>query len=71
MWHPDVRLFRVYDAQGADIAAFTSTPTAGPAEKRGGAWMDECVGRSSLLAVEHQAVRLPVAYLVLQPDATG
>jgi oligopeptidase A len=64
VWHPDVRFFRVYDAQGADIAAFYLDPYSRPAEKRGGAWMDECVGRSSLLAVEHQAVRLPVAYLI-------
>jgi oligopeptidase A len=64
VWHPDVRFFRVHDTQGADIAAFYLDPYSRPAEKRGGAWMDECVGRSSLLAVEHQAVRLPVAYLV-------
>ena len=64
VWHPDVRFFRVHDAQGTDIAAFYLDPYSRPAEKRGGAWMDECVGRSSLLAVAHQAVRLPVAYLV-------
>ena len=64
VWHPDVRFFRVHDAQGTDIAAFYLDPYSRPAEKRGGAWMDECVGRSRLLAVAHQAVRLPVAYLV-------
>jgi oligopeptidase A len=64
VWHPDVRFFRVYDAQGADVAAFYLDPYSRPAEKRGGAWMDECVGRSSLLAVDNQAIRLPVAYLI-------
>jgi oligopeptidase A len=64
VWHPDVRFFRVRDTQGADIAAFYLDPYSRPAEKRGGAWMDECIGRSSLLAVENQAVRLPVAYLI-------
>jgi oligopeptidase A len=64
VWHPDVRFFRVYDAQGADVAAFYLDPYSRPAEKRGGAWMDECVGRSSLLAADNQAIRLPVAYLI-------
>jgi oligopeptidase A len=63
-WHPDVRFFRVYDTQGEAIAAFYLDPYSRPAEKRGGAWMDECVGRSSLLAGPGRSVRLPVAYLI-------
>ena len=39
-------------------------PYSRPAEKRGGAWMDEVVGRSSLLAAQGQKVRLPVAHMV-------
>jgi oligopeptidase A len=56
LWHPDVRYFRVFDATGAPVAAFYLDPYSRPAEKRGGAWMDECVGR--------RVGRLPVAYLV-------
>jgi oligopeptidase A len=64
VWHADVRFFRLYDEQGAEIAAFYLDPYSRPAEKRGGAWMDECVGRSRLCAEAGRSVRLPVAYLV-------
>ena len=64
VWHEDVRFFRVSDASGAPLAAFYLDAYSRPAEKRGGAWMDECVGRSRALAPEGEAVRLPVAYLV-------
>lgn len=64
VWHEDVRFFRVYDEQERPIAAFYLDPYSRPAEKRGGAWMDECVGRSRIMAAPGQAVRLPVAYLI-------
>ena len=64
VWHEDVRFFRVYDDQGQPVAAFYLDPYSRPAEKRGGAWMDECVGRSRILAAPGQTVRLPVAYLI-------
>ncbi len=60
VWHDDVRFFRVRDESGQPIAAFFLDPYSRPAEKRGGAWMDECVGR----ACRADGVRLPVAYLV-------
>jgi len=63
-WHEDVRFFRVYDDQERPIAAFYLDPYSRPAEKRGGAWMDECVGRSRMLAAPGHTVRLPVAYLI-------
>jgi oligopeptidase A len=63
-WHPDVRFFRVYDESDDQIAAFFLDAYSRPEEKRGGAWMDECLGRSRLMASEDGAVRLPVAYLV-------
>jgi oligopeptidase A len=56
VWHPDVRFFRIDDADGAPRAAFYLDPYSRPAEKRGGAWMDECVGRAP--------GRLPIAYLI-------
>jgi len=64
IWHEDVRFFRVYDESGAQRAAFYLDPYSRPGQKRGGAWMDECVGRSERLAHAPEAVRLPVAYLV-------
>jgi oligopeptidase A len=64
VWHADVRFFRVYNEQEQEIAAFYLDPYSRPAEKRGGAWMDEHVGRSRLFATPDRAVRLPVAYLV-------
>ena len=56
VWHPDVRFFRVREESGEDVAAFYLDPYSRPAEKRGGAWMDDCIGR--------KPGRLPVAYLV-------
>ena len=56
VWHPDVRFFRIHDRTGAEMAAFFLDPYSRPAEKCGGAWMDECVGRAP--------GRLPIAYLV-------
>jgi len=63
VWHEEVRFFRIYDEQDQEIAAFYLDAYSRPAEKRGGAWMDSCVGRSRLLAEPGKAVRLPVAYL--------
>jgi len=62
-WHDDVRFFDVADESGARIAGFYLDPYSRPADKRGGAWMNECVGRSRALA-EGDGARLPVAYLV-------
>ncbi|MCO4760494.1 MAG: M3 family metallopeptidase [Myxococcales bacterium] len=63
-WHDDVRYYRVLNASNdAEIAGFYLDPYSRPSEKRGGAWMDECVGRSARLGSGGR-VRLPVAYLV-------
>jgi len=57
-WHPDVMFFKVLDAQsGKHIASFFLDPYARPGEKRGGAWMAGCLGRSRALD------KKPVAYL--------
>jgi oligopeptidase A len=56
VWHPDVRFFRVFDEADRAVAAFFLDPYSRPAEKRGGAWMDECAGRAP--------GRLPVAHLI-------
>ncbi|MBD2423337.1 M3 family metallopeptidase [Cyanobium sp. FACHB-13342] len=61
-WHADVRHFRVLDgATGEPLAGFYLDPYSRPGSKRGGAWMDECLGRSRDL--EGKPV-LPVAYLI-------
>ena len=65
VWHPDVRFFRIVDAtSGEPRACFYLDPYSRPAEKRGGAWMDDCLGRSRLFAPRPGGVRLPVAHLV-------
>ena len=63
VWHPDVRFFRVLASDGAPVAAFYLDPYSRPEDKRGGAWMNECVGRSALFG-QPGTPRLPVAYLV-------
>ncbi len=64
VWHDDVRFFRIRDENGEEQAAFFLDPYSRPATKRGGAWMDECVGRSRLHKAQSGGPRLPVAYLV-------
>ncbi len=60
-WHEDVQFFKIKDKDGSDIAAFYLDPYSRPKTKRGGAWMDECLGRNN-----HSEERkvLPVAYLI-------
>jgi len=60
VWHPDVRYFQVAGETGEAIAHFYLDPYSRPAEKRGGAWMDDCVNRGKVKG----QVRLPVAYLI-------
>jgi oligopeptidase A len=64
IWHGDVRFFHVESESGEPLAAFYLDPYTRPAEKRGGAWMDECVGRSRLFRDASGRARLPVAYLI-------
>ena len=61
IWHADVRFFRVRRRDGTPIAAFYLDPYSRPASKRGGAWMDDCLGRS--VSADGSTV-LPVAYLI-------
>ena len=60
VWHEDVRYFEVVDSEGANIAAFYLDPYSRPENKRGGAWMDDCLGRKLI----DGNVQLPVAHLV-------
>lgn len=48
VYHPDVRVFDVFDADGSQLAIFIMDYYARPS-KRGGAWMNEYVSQSDLL----------------------
>ena len=63
VWHPDVRYFQVSDHTGEAIAYFYLDAYSRPSEKRGGAWMDDCIGRAKIQANGTTTIRLPVAYL--------
>ncbi len=64
VWHEDIRYFQVADEKGAEIAHFYLDPYSRPAEKRGGAWMDDCMGRAKITENGTTTLRKPVAYLV-------
>ena len=57
-WHPDVRFFEIRDAGGVVCGQFYLDLYA-RRDKRGGAWMDECVVRFHSEEISHT----PVAYL--------
>ena len=57
-WHPDVQFFQIHDKNGNIRGQFYLDLYA-RAKKRGGAWMDDCVGRKRT----ENDVQLPVAYL--------
>ena len=58
-YHPDAQFFDILNTDGSRRAGFFIDLYARP-KKRGGAWMDECVGRKRI----GTAKALPVAYLV-------
>jgi oligopeptidase A len=61
VWSSEVKYFRVYDKNNStkEIASFYLDPYVRPDEKKGGAWMDECLIKSKNLKTK------PVAYLIL------
>lgn len=69
VWHKDVRFFNISDETGRHIASFYLDPYSRPENKRGGAWMDDCLGRRRL----YGKLQLPVAHLVCNstPPAGG
>uniref|UniRef100_A0A7S1TKL9 oligopeptidase A n=1 Tax=Erythrolobus australicus TaxID=1077150 RepID=A0A7S1TKL9_9RHOD len=65
VWDSSVRFFELRDCgSGEPVACFYLDAYSRPAEKRGGAWMDEVVSRSTLFAPSGARVRLPVAHMV-------
>jgi oligopeptidase A len=57
-WHKDVRAFEIFDREGEARGRFYLDLYA-RANKRGGAWMDECISRRET----DTGMQLPVAYL--------
>ncbi len=57
-WHPDVRFFQINDHSGHIRGQFYLDLYA-RTKKRGGAWMDDCVGRKR----SEDDIQIPVAYL--------
>ncbi|MDO9169772.1 MAG: oligopeptidase A [Methylobacter sp.] len=57
-YHPDVRFFQIHDQAGSLRGQFYLDLYA-RAKKRGGAWMDDCVGRKRF----DDTIQTPVAYL--------
>jgi oligopeptidase A len=64
VWNSDVKFYRVKDSSGSPIAYFYFDPYSRPAEKRGGAWMDEVVARSRVMSRNGTSARLPIAHMV-------
>ncbi len=59
VWHPDVRFFELYDENNELRGSFYLDLYARE-HKRGGAWMDDCVGQMRLA---DGSLQKPVAYL--------
>jgi oligopeptidase A len=57
-WHPDVRFYEIRDATDGIRGRFY-TDLYARANKRGGAWMDDCIARKRTAS----GVQVPVAYL--------
>ena len=61
VWNDDVRFYHIHDETGQLIASFFLDPYSRPENKRGGAWMDNCLGRRRFA---DGRLQLPVAHLV-------
>ncbi len=57
-WHEEVKFYQINDKDGQERGRFYLDLYA-RAKKRGGAWMDDCVGRKKMPT----GLQLPVAYL--------
>ncbi len=57
-WHPDVRFYDIYDAEGELRGRFYMDLYA-RVNKRGGAWMDSCISRKRV----GNTVQAPVAFI--------
>ncbi|MBL4941399.1 MAG: oligopeptidase A [Colwellia sp.] len=63
VWHEDVKFYDVFDSNG-DLRGSFYLDLYAREKKRGGAWMDDCVGRSKPLYQSNAGtIQHPVAYL--------
>ena len=64
VWHDDVKFFDIYDESSTLRGSFYLDLYARE-HKRGGAWMDDCIGRRALYKKGQPTghIQLPVAYL--------
>jgi len=60
VWHGDVRFFKLFDENETHIASFYLDPYSRPENKRGGAWMNDCLTRRRV----DGKLQVPVAHLV-------
>ena len=60
VWHDDVRFFHVHDDNGNHLSSFYLDPFSRPENKRGGAWMNDCLARRA----DQTELQRPVAHLV-------
>ncbi|MCL4108182.1 UNVERIFIED_CONTAM: hypothetical protein GTU68_066105 [Idotea baltica] len=60
IWNEDVRFFHVKNEAGKHVASFYLDPYSRPENKRGGAWMNDCLSRRH----RTDGLQLPVAHLV-------
>ena len=61
IWNEDVRFFKVKDNNNNQIAAFFLDSYSRPSNKRGGAWMDECLIKEKR---KDGQIIYPIAYLI-------
>ncbi|MCA9028022.1 MAG: M3 family metallopeptidase [Planctomycetaceae bacterium] len=59
-WNKDVRFFHIRNEDGETIAGFFYDPYSRPVNKRGGAWMDDCLSRRHTKS----GLQIPIAHLV-------
>ena len=63
-WQEDVTYYEIQDSQGVPIASLFLDAYARTEDKRGGAWMNDGLGRSRVHADAAGKPRLPMAYIV-------
>nr|WP_251358642.1 oligopeptidase A [Kangiella sp. TOML190] len=64
IWHPDVRFYDIYNSHNQPIASFYLDLYARK-NKRGGAWMADCIGRRK----DGETTQKPVAFLTCNFNA--
>ena len=61
LWDEHVSFYNIYDKKGIHFASFYLDPYSRPHNKRGGAWMNDCIDRKR---EKDGKITRPVAYLI-------